>query len=132
MFLLLAFICAVIGLLLWQGDISDIPFSQLTPKMVFSNLFAVGLFCGALYYSFKSLAEDRIWPWRWRLTKFAKKWLSRTYAVRDIKSKIKKRQRLGYDTAKLEQELKELLQPHDNEKEYEKERRRNLGYKDDK
>ena len=100
--------------------------------MVFSNLFAVGLFCGALYYSFKSLAEDRIWPWRWRLTKFAKKWLSRTYAVRDIKSKIKKRQRLGYDTAKLEQELKELLQPHDNEKEYEKERRRNLGYKDDK
>lgn len=46
------------------------------------------------------------------------------------KSQIKKRQRLGYDTAKMEQELKELLQPR--EKVYEKERRRNLGYNDDK
>lgn len=50
-----------------QGSIGDVPFSELTLNMLFGNLFAGACYIGALYFGFKSLEADRIWPWRWTL-----------------------------------------------------------------
>jgi hypothetical protein len=70
MYLLAALIFALLGAYLSPGDISDTPFSQLTLKMLSSSLVTWGCYFGALYYAFKSMGTDRIWPWRWTLPYF--------------------------------------------------------------
>ena len=70
MYLLATLIFALLGAYLSPGDISDTPFAQLTLKMLSSSLLSLGCYFGALYYAFKSLGADRIWPWRWTLPYF--------------------------------------------------------------
>jgi hypothetical protein len=65
-YLFLALIVVLIGL--WispEYNISDVPFSQLTLRMVFGSLLGTGAYIGAFFLFVKSLTEDRIWPWRW-------------------------------------------------------------------
>jgi hypothetical protein len=66
MYLFFAIICALIGIWISPGfNISDIPFSQLTLRMVVGSLLGMGAYIYALFLVFKSLEHDRIWPWRW-------------------------------------------------------------------
>lgn len=67
MYLLLAIISVVVGMSVSPGKISDVPFSELTLRMLFGSLFEVVCYCGAVYFGSKSLETDRIWPWRWTL-----------------------------------------------------------------
>ena len=70
MFLLLAIILAIFGGFFSHGNIGDVPFSEITPNMLFGNLFASACYLGAFFLGFKSLQKDRIWPWRWTLPYF--------------------------------------------------------------
>lgn len=64
--LFLALLAALFGLWISPGhSIGDIPFSQLTLKMVIGTLFELGAYIGAFSLFIKSLEHDRIWPWRW-------------------------------------------------------------------
>lgn len=67
MYLLLAILAALIGVAFSSGNLWNVPFAQLTIGMLVGNLVAAGLYLGAAYLTFRSLAEDRIWPWRWTL-----------------------------------------------------------------
>lgn len=67
MYLLLAIISVVVGISVSHGNIGDVPFSELTLNMLFGNLFAGACYIGTVYFGFKSLEIDRIWPWRWTL-----------------------------------------------------------------
>lgn len=67
MYLLLGIISAVIGASVSHGNLGAVPFSELTINMLLGNFFAVVCYIGAMYFGFKSLEKDRIWPWRWTL-----------------------------------------------------------------
>lgn len=65
MYLIFSVICVVIGANVGYGSLLDIPLSQLTLGMIFSNLASVAFYIGALWLLIESLKEERIWPWRW-------------------------------------------------------------------
>lgn len=63
--LFLSLVVLGIGLWIWPGNISEVPFSELTLRMVGLYLMSWLLFIDALYHLWKSFEQDRIWPWRW-------------------------------------------------------------------
>jgi hypothetical protein len=70
MYLLFAILAALIGTAIFEGSLGNVPFSKLTLNIVLSNLIASSCFIGAIHFGFKSLENDRIWPWRWTLSYF--------------------------------------------------------------
>lgn len=62
------FAMLMVGLALYvwpdQG-IVEVPFSQLTLKMLATAAFALWLGYLAIRLGFDSLSKDRFWPWRW-------------------------------------------------------------------
>jgi hypothetical protein len=70
MYLLLALIAVAVGASFSHGDIGDIPFAQLTLKILIDSLIAGACYVGAAYLGIKSLGSDRIWPWHWTLPYF--------------------------------------------------------------
>jgi hypothetical protein len=66
MYLLFALILGIIAFLTSPAhSVMDTPFAQLTLGMIFNSLFHLGLILGSIALFGKSLANDRIWPWRW-------------------------------------------------------------------
>jgi hypothetical protein len=65
-YLFFALILVLLGLWISPGhNITDVPFSGLTLRMVFGSLLEMGAYLSALFLFFKSLEHDHIWPWRW-------------------------------------------------------------------
>lgn len=69
MYLIGALIIFLIGKT-FSTDISDVPFAQLTLKMIFSSLFAVVLYIAALMLLWRSFTCDMLWPWKWRWNRY--------------------------------------------------------------
>ena len=65
MYLLGTVLLVLWGMYVYPGDISNIPFAQLTMAKLGDAIFSGALFMGAVYLGFESLLKDRIWPWRW-------------------------------------------------------------------
>jgi hypothetical protein len=65
MYLFFAIIVAAVASLFSPGDIGDVPFSELTLRMVSKALVTILGYGYAIYLAGKSLDKDRIWPWRW-------------------------------------------------------------------
>jgi hypothetical protein len=65
MYLLGTIVLIVWGMYVYPGNISNIPFAQLTLNKVFDAVLSGTMFFGAIYLGFESLIKDRIWPWRW-------------------------------------------------------------------
>jgi hypothetical protein len=65
MYLLFAITALLLTLAYAQSDISEIPFSQLTLKLIGDRIFTIGGYCVCIFFAFKSFEKDRIWPWRW-------------------------------------------------------------------
>lgn len=53
----------------WRG-IDDIPFSQLTLRMVSDSLISLIFHMLAMYLAVISLFRDMLWPWRWRWNRY--------------------------------------------------------------
>jgi hypothetical protein len=70
MYLLGALFVLALGLYFSPGDVSELPFAQLTLKKLAGAVLSWGCYIYAIVLSFKSLGEDRIWPWRWTLPYF--------------------------------------------------------------
>lgn len=68
MYLLLAIVALVLGASVSDGDIWNLPLSQLTLHMIFSRGLEWVYYGAALVLGLKSLESDRIWPWRWTQT----------------------------------------------------------------
>lgn len=129
-YLIFAIVAGVVGLLWPSVDVGDIPFFQLTPKMVSDYIIKFGSYSGAIYFLGKSLAQDRIWPWRWGICIEFLGWLREKSAERAIRAQIRRRKRLGYDTTELDRKLEEIVHHPSREEEEMKEIRRSLGYRD--
>ena len=65
MYLILAIVALVLGASVSDGDIWNLPLSQLTLHMIFSRGLEWVYYGAALVLGLKSLESDRIWPWRW-------------------------------------------------------------------
>jgi len=68
MYLILAIVAVVLGASVSEGDIWNLPLSQLTLHMIFSRAMEWVYYGAALILGLKSLESDRIWPWRWTQT----------------------------------------------------------------
>jgi hypothetical protein len=68
MYLILAIVALVLGASVSDGDIWNLPMSQLTLHMIFSRAMEWVYYGAALVLGLKSLESDRIWPWRWTQT----------------------------------------------------------------
>jgi hypothetical protein len=68
MYLILAIVALVLGASVSEGDVWNIPLSQLTLHMIFSRGLEWIYYAAALVLGLKSLESDRIWPWRWTQT----------------------------------------------------------------
>jgi hypothetical protein len=68
MYLILAIVALVLGASVSEGDIWNLPLSQLTLHMIFSRALEWIYYGAALVLGLKSLESDRIWPWRWTQT----------------------------------------------------------------
>lgn len=71
---IVALICLMAYLVLPTIDIMNVPLASLTLHMIFTRLVSTGFLIGSIYVGFKSLTEDKIWPWRWNLL-FLADWL---------------------------------------------------------
>jgi hypothetical protein len=60
--LLLAFLA---GYFWPDRNVLEVPFSELTLKLIFGTLLAFWLAYHALKLAFASFALDKVWPWRW-------------------------------------------------------------------
>lgn len=69
MYLIGALIVFLIGKS-FSTDISDVPFAQLTLKMIFDSLFAIVLYIAAFMLLWQSFLCDMLWPWKWRWNRF--------------------------------------------------------------
>lgn len=114
-FLIFALIAGAFGYVVSDGGIGDVPFAQLTLNKVFRALFTSIFYMGALFFLFKSLASDGIWPWRWQVIKDISAWLGRRKSINQLKQEInhleqeiKRRQQLGYENKELMDRLNEL------------------------
>ncbi|NYE27309.1 uncharacterized protein YjbI with pentapeptide repeats [Rhodanobacter sp. K2T2] len=65
MYLLGTVLLVLWGMYVYPGDISNIPFAQLTMAKLVDAILSGALFVGAVYLGFESLSKDKIWPWRW-------------------------------------------------------------------
>lgn len=115
-FIIYALTAGVLGYFVSDGGIGDVPFAQLTLNRVIRALFASICYMGALFFSFKSLTTDGIWPWRWQLIKDIFAWLGRRKSIHELKQEInhleqeiKRRQLLGYENNELQDRLNELM-----------------------
>jgi|GEM_PF-3167669 len=68
MYLILAIVALVLGASVSEGDIWNLPLSQLTLHMIFSRGIEWVYYGAALVLGLKSLESDHIWPWRWTQT----------------------------------------------------------------
>lgn len=68
MYLILAIVALVLGASVSEGDVWNLPLSQLTLHMLFSRAMEWVYYAAALVLGLKSLESDRIWPWRWTQT----------------------------------------------------------------
>lgn len=55
----------IMALYLWPENLFDIPISQWTLKFLIKSIFSFGSIFWSINYFFKSLYNDRIWPWHW-------------------------------------------------------------------
>lgn len=62
--LLASIILMLVGTAMSNGSLLDVPFSQLTMRMVLGNLVAGACFVGGIYFAFESCEKDAFWPWR--------------------------------------------------------------------
>lgn len=109
MFLTLALIAAGIGIYLHDGGIGDIPLAQLTLNKIISAVFGTAFILGAVFFAWKSLTSDNLWPWRWRILKRTLFEIQRRNSIGELRGKIQFRQRTNYETEQLEKQLDELL-----------------------
>lgn len=70
MYLFFSLIALAVGWYFDPGQISEIPFAELTIKKASSSLFSWSLYGLMLYMLIESIFKDRIWPWRWTLPYF--------------------------------------------------------------
>lgn len=57
---------AIAALFVWPDkNIVDVPFSQLTLKLIGTTIVFLYLAYASLKFVFHSFAEDKFWPWRW-------------------------------------------------------------------
>jgi hypothetical protein len=68
MYLILAIVALVLGSSVSDGNIWNVPLSQLTLHMIFSRALEWAYYGAALVLGLKSLESDRIWPWHWTQT----------------------------------------------------------------
>lgn len=54
----------------FSTDITEVPFAQLTLKLIFSSLFAIVLYIAALMLLWRSFLCDMLWPWKWRWNRY--------------------------------------------------------------
>lgn len=64
----IAFLCGALYAL--PNNFGDIPFGQMTFKILYGAIIAIGCFIFSFKFIAKSLKKDRIWPWRWTLPYF--------------------------------------------------------------
>ena len=65
MHLLIAVVLGTIGAFMSKGVLlGDIAFARLTLDGLLERLVAIACYVGATYFLFRSLREDRFWPWR--------------------------------------------------------------------
>lgn len=61
-----AVLVALLAAFCWPDrNIADVPFSELTLKMIGGAIFSLWLGYHALMLAFASIEKDSFWPWRW-------------------------------------------------------------------
>jgi len=69
MYLIGALVAFFIGLSC-STDISDIPLSELTLRLIFGSLASLLFYGLATYLAVMSLGNDMVWPWKWRWNRY--------------------------------------------------------------
>lgn len=63
-----AILIAVLAAYVWpERNIADVPFAELTLKMIATTVFALWLGYLAIVFVIDSFKMDSFWPWKWTL-----------------------------------------------------------------